>query len=230
MLPPITYGLMNQLDAYLLSARGWKDDQNLISAVIPDNVSSKGWLGSGYDLYYSLSAAPNGGPAFVFTQGNIKQENCDSFLPYNSMSVMIAATRTGNSSTGLWMGLYSMYYARATAGINILALTDNNYNYNFSGWGTFNYVTTQSTSAMNLNTPYIISMTGDANSSGTYYTNTTATGTFSTSKAQPYFGLGGYGPGGGFFVGEVYEVLVYNRSLSASEITTNANYLINKWF
>jgi hypothetical protein len=228
MLPFITDGLVNQLDASALITV-FADGQSLILASVPDQVDSKGWLGDGYDISYSLSGAPNGAPSFVFKQGFLKQLNWDSFLKYDSMTVMIAATRTGNSWTGNWMGLYSMFYNGAKAGINILAVTDNNLNKDFSHWGTYKYVTTASTSAMDLNTSFVISVVGNKDSSGTFYTNTSATGDFPASKAQGYFGVGGMESSRGFFVGNVYELLVYNRALTASEISTNASYLYDKW-
>jgi len=227
----ITSGLVNQLDAHTLLTAGYVNGQSLISAQLPDNISSKGWSGDGYSINFSVSGSPYGGPCIVFSQGTLRQNNLFDFLNYTNMSVMIAATRTGPSWTGTWMGLYSMQYNHAKAGITILAITDNYYQGSFSGWGTYNDTNTvQSTSAMSLNTPIIVGAVCSNNSSGTFYTNSTQTGIFPSSKVNNYYGLGGLTSQKEFFVGNVYEVLVYNRALSASEVTSNAQYLSNKWF
>jgi hypothetical protein len=83
---------------------------------------------------------------------------------------------------------------------------------------------------MALNTPTIVSVTVGKDSSGTFYTNASATGTFSGSKVQGYFGIGGLESANGFFRGDVYEVLTYNRALTESEVASNADYLNSKWY
>jgi hypothetical protein len=225
----ILSGLVNHLDARALSAT-FVDGRNLILAPVPDQIDPKGWTCTGYDISYSLSGSPGGKPCFNLVQGNINQNNFNDFLNYSYMSVMIAATRTGPSWISMWTGLYSMRYNNAKAGITMLAISDNNFDRNFSYWGTYDYITTAATSAMNINTPYVLSMVGNSDSSGTFYTNASATGTYLKSKDQGYKGVGGYEAGRGYFVGKVYEVLVYNRALTPSEISINSNYLAAKWF
>ena len=230
-MPLVTDGLVNHLDALTLLSQGYTNGQDLTVTNIPDRIDSKGWGGDGYGLSFYLSGGPNNFPVMRFLNGFLHQRNANDFLQFNSMSVMIAASRTGASWTNNWMGLYSMYYNHAKAGINILAITDNKYDRNFNGWGTYNGTTTvKSTSAMALNTPTIVSVTIGKDSSGTFYTNASATGTFSGSKVQGYFGIGGLESANGFFRGDVYEVLTYNRTLTESEVASNADYLNSKWF
>jgi len=230
-MPLVTDGLVNHLDSLVLLSQGYTNGQDLTVTNIPDSIDSKGWGGDGYGLSFYLSGGPNNLPLMRFSNGFLHQKNADDFLQFNSMSVMIAATRTGTSWTNSWMGLYSMYYNHAKAGINILAITDNKFDGNFNGWGTYNDTTTvKSTSAMALNIPTVVTVTTNSNSSGTFYTNASATGTFLGSKVQGYFGIGGLESANGFFRGDVYEVLVYNRALTQLEVATNATYLVNKWF
>lgn len=229
-MPLVTDGLVNNLDVLVLLSQGYTDGQDLTVTNIPDRIDPKGWGGDGYGMSFHTSGGPNDFPCIRFSNGFLHQRNADDFLQFNSMSIMIAATRTGASWTNNWMGLYSLYYNHAKAGINILAVTDNKYDAVFNGWGTYNFTTTKSTSAMVLNVPTIVTVTANSDSSGTFYTNASATGTFLNSKAQGYFGLGGLESANGFFRGDVYEVLAYNRALTESEVATNADYLNSKWF
>lgn len=230
-MPLVTNGLINHLDSLVLLSQGYTNGQDLTVTNIPDSIDSKGWGGDGYGVSFYLSGGPNNLPLMRFSNGFLHQRNANDFLQFNSMSVMIAATRTGTSWTNSWMGLYSMYYNHAKAGINILAITDNKFDGNFNSWGTYNDTTTvKSTSAMALNTPTVVTVTANNNSSGTFYTNASATGTFLGSKVQGYFGIGGLESANSFFRGDVYEVLVYNRALTQLEVATNATYLVNKWF
>ena len=224
-------GLTNRLDASVLLLSGFTPG-TLLCKVLPDQVDPLGWSGTGYGLDLIAGASPNGlYPVIRFTNGNLIQNNNNTFYLNHSMTVMIAATRTANSYTFNYMGLYSMSLNSSHAGISILALTDNNYNRNFNSWGTYDNTTTaQSTSSMDLNIPVVVTMAVNSDLTGTFYTNASAAGNFATSKAQPYFGLGGLPSQNEFFVGDLYEVLVYNRTLSASEVSTNSSYLISKWF
>jgi hypothetical protein len=83
---------------------------------------------------------------------------------------------------------------------------------------------------MPINTPIVVGMTTNSNASGAFYTNGINSGFFTSTKSQAYFGVGGLESAKGFFVGDIYEVLVYNRILSSSEIQDSSNYLMNKWF
>ena len=232
----ITNGLINRLDASILSLSGFSNNQTLLDSFVPDQVGTNIWYGSnGYSMYVATSASPAGNkPVIRLIQGNLTPSNFNDYLNYNSMTVAIAAKRTGASYTNGWQGLFSLPFyntGRGVKGVSLFSITNNNNVGAFNNWGTYGgIVTTASTSAMNLNTPYVVSMTVNPDTSGTFYTNTSATGTFTNTKGQGYNGIGGLQSAKGFFVGDIYEVLVYNRVLSYSEVSANSNYLISKWF
>jgi hypothetical protein len=245
-MPAILTGLVNQLDASVLLLSGFSNGQSLLNATVPDQVDPLGWSGTCYSLYVAGSASPVGTPAIRFESGNLIQNNYTQFLAYTEMTVMICAKRTALARTGQWMGLYSMMYnggwgkllpnqggpTYSNGGMSLLALTDENHNHDYTKWGTYGNINSyQSTSAMDIGLPMVVSIVAGPDTSCTFYTNASASGgpTFA-SKAQAYRGLGGSEPSDRFFIGDVYEVLVYNRGLSASEIATNATYLRGKWF
>ena len=232
----VTNGLVNRLDASVLLLSGFSNNQTLLDAFIPDQVSSKPWYGSaGYSMYVTASASPaSNKPVIRLFTGNLSPGNLMDYLDYNTMTVLIAAKRTGPSYNNLWQGLFSLQFYNTGKGIRgatLLSITNNNNTGGFNNWGTYSgIVTNASTSAMNLNTPYVIGMTINSDTSGTCYTNTSATGTFTNTKAQGYCGIGGLGSAEGYFVGDIYEVLIYNRVLTYSEVSASSNYLIGKWF
>ena len=228
----VTNGLINQLDAqYIQDVGGFTDGQNIIGAFLPDPVEPAGWYGSnGYDCVFLLSVNSYR-PAIRFNTGVISPMNTNKYLTYTELTVLICAKRTGPSWGNTWMGLYSSWYNYNNAGASIFAITDNANTGNFDKWGTYNgIITTQSTSAMDLNQPFVVGATFTPSSSGTFYTNNIETGNFSSSQDQGYFGIGGLLPANGSFVGDVYEVLIYNRKLSSAEIQQSGDYLIQKWF
>lgn len=228
----ITNGLTNQLDASVLLLSGFSNNQSFLNATVPDQIDSLGWVGSGYGVDLIAGASPNGlYPAIRFTNGNLIQNNNNTFFINKSMTVMIAAKRTASSYTRNYMGLYSMILNGGRAGVTVLAITDDIFNRNYSRWGTYdNTLTVQSTSAMDLNTPVVVTMAVNPDMTGTFYTNASASGDFASSKSQPYFGLGGLESQNEFFIGDMYEVLVYNRALTQAEVSANSAYLVNKWF
>ncbi len=227
----ITAGLINHLDANVLLLSGFSDGQNLLNAYIPDQVDPAGWYGSGG---YDVRVVANGQftrPVIRTNTGVITFKNPSKYLDYTSLTVLVAAKRTGSSYTNTWMGLFSTWYNYAESGVTILAISDNANTDSFTGWGTYGGITTtQSTSAMPINTPIVVGMTTNSNASGAFYTNGINSGFFTSTKSQAYFGVGGLESAKGFFVGDIYEVLVYNRILSSSEIQDSSNYLMNKWF
>lgn len=227
----VTDGLTYNLDASVLLLSGFSDNQTLLDAYVPDEVNVNGWYGSaGYSLY--VAASGQGSNSVIrFNTGNLAFKNPDEFLSYTALTVQIAAKRTGASYTNTWMGLFSTWFNYAESGLTILAITDNANTRNYSGWGTYGGITTtQSTSSMPLDTPIVVTATISPATSGLFYTNSTSTGTFTNSKAQGYFGVGGLESAQGFFVGDLYQVLIYNRELSEAEIIQNAETLRDKWF
>lgn len=230
-MPLITDGLVNQLDTSVLLISGFSDGQNLLNATIPDKIDPDGWRCSGG---YDIKLVANGQysyPVIRTYTGVITFKNPNKYLNYTTLSVLIAAKRTGSSYTNSWMGLFSTWYNFANAGLTILAITDNSFERNFNRWGTYGETTTtQSTSAMLLNTPVVVGAVANSDTSGIFYTNGLSAGTFSNSKSQAYFGIGGLESAEGFFVGDIYEVLVYNRMLTDSEMLSSSQYLTNKWF
>lgn len=232
----VTNGLINQLDASVLLLSGFSNNQTLLDAFIPDQVGTNTWHGSnGYSMYVATSASPIGNkPVIRLIQGNLTPSNFNDYLNYDEMTVLIAAKRTGASYTNTWQGLFSLPFYNTglgVKGVSLFSITNDNNVGGFNNWGTYGgTVTTASTSAMNLNTPYVVGMAVNSDTSGTFYTNTSATGTFTNTKAQGYYGVGGLESAEGFFVGDLYEVLVYNRVLTYSEVSVSSNYLISKWF
>jgi hypothetical protein len=227
----ITNGLVNQLDASTLLLSGFSNGQSLLNSFIPDNIDSDGWYGSaGYDMRVIAGGQFN--KAVIRTNtGNITFKNPYKFLNYTELTVLIAAKRTGLSYTGTWMGLFSTWYNFAKSGLTILSVTNNANVGGYNGWGTYGGVTTtQSNSAMLLETPVVVGVTVSPSTSGTFYTNGSESGTFLNSKSQGYFGIGGLEAAEGFFVGDIYEVLVYNKNLTTAEIQETSQYLIDKWF
>lgn len=230
-MPLITEGLINQLDTSVLLASGFSNGQNLLNATIPDKIDPDGWYCSaGYDI----KLVANGQfdyPVIRTNTGTLTFKNPNKYLNYTALTVLIAAKRTGSSYTNSWMGLFSTWYNYSKAGLTILAITDNANTGNFNKWGTYGGITTtQSTSAMPLNTPIVVGAIANSDTSGTFYTNGVNSGTFTNSKAQAYFGVGGLESAEGFFVGDIYEVLVYNRALTEAEVLSSSQYLTSKWF
>jgi len=227
----ITDGLVNQLDASVLLLSGFSDGQSLLDSFIPDNIDSDGWYGSaGYDMKIVANGQFNKAVIRANT-GNITFKNPYKFLNYTELTVLIAAKRTGLSYTGSWMGLFSTWYNYAKSGLTILSVTNNANVGGYYGWGTYGGITTtQSSSSMPLDTPVVVGVTVSPSTSGTFYTNGSNSGTFLNSKSQAYFGIGGLESAEGFFVGDIYEVLAYNRVLTTSEVQETSQYLINKWF
>jgi hypothetical protein len=231
-MPLVTQGLVNQLDAqYVQNSGQFVDGQNIVGAFLPDTVDSAGWYGiDGYDCILKYDALYDK-PAFRFKTGVLTPRNILNYLNYTNLTVLICARRGGPAWNNTWMGLYSSWYNYNRCGATILAITDNNNDLSFTNWGTYGgTVTTQSTSAMELDKPYVISSTFTSANSGEFYTNSTLTGNFSLTKDQGYFGVGGLLPAKGSFVGDIFEVLVYNRILTTLEIQESSQYLINKWF
>lgn len=227
----VTDGLIYNLDASVLTLSGFSDGQTLLDAFVPDQVNSDGWYGSaGYSLY--VAASGQGDKTVIrFNTGNLTFKNPTALLSNTSLTVQIAAKRTGSSYTNTWMGLFSTWFNYANSGLTLLAITDNANTRDFSGWGTYGGITTtQSTSSMPLNTPIVVTTTITPSTSGTFYTNSTPTGTFANSKSQAYFGVGGLESAEGFFVGDLYQLLIYNRNLTEVEIQENAETLRDKWF
>jgi hypothetical protein len=231
---PVTNGLVNNLDAlYVKDVGGFVDGQNLIGAFLPDPVDPAGWYGSnGYDCcfrYYALPVPAR--PALNFKTGVISPQNTNKYLTYEELTVFICAKRTGPSWGNTWMGLYSTWFNYNKNGASIFAITDNANTGNFDKWGTYGGITTtQSTSATILNTPIVLTTTFTPAGSGTFYTNGSNSGTYNSTKDQGYFGVGGLLTANGSFVGDIYEVLIYNRQLDNIEIQGVTNYLTTKWF
>ena len=227
----VTDGLVNNLDASVLLLSGFSDGQSLLNAFIPDEVDTDGWYGSaGYSCYIAASGQYNY-PVMRFYSGNLTFQNPAKFLNYENLTVQIAAKRTGLSYSNTWMGLFSTWFNYAKSGLTILAITDNANTRDFTGWGTYGGITTiQSTSAMPLNEPVIVTATITPATSGNFYTNGVFTGEFNNSKSQAYFGVGGLESARGFFVGDIYQVLIYNKILNSSEIIENTETLRDKWF
>jgi hypothetical protein len=232
----ITNGLINQLDASVLSLSGFSNNQTLLDTFIPDQIGSSTWYGSnGYSMYVAASASPTGNKSVIrLSSGNLTPSNFNDYLNYNAMTVLIAAKRTGASYSNTWQGLFSLPFyntGSGVKGVSLFSITNDNNIGSFDNWGTYGgVITTASTSAMNLNTPYVVGMSVNSDTSGTFYTNTSATGTFTNTKAQGYYGIGGLESAVGFFVGDIYEVLIYNRALIFSDVSASSNYLIDKWF
>ena len=232
----VTNGLINWLDASILSLSGFSNNQTLLDAFVPDQAGPSIWYGSnGYSMYVATSASPVGNkPVIRLISGNLSPSNFNDYLNYAAMTVLIAAKRTGASYTNTWQGLFSLPFnntGRGVRGVSLFSLTNNNNVGGFNNWGTYgSTVSTASTSAMNLNIPYVVGMTINSDNTGTFYTNTSATGTFTNTKSQGYYGIGGLESAEGFFVGDLYEVLIYNRVLTYSEVSASSNYLISKWF
>ncbi len=227
-----TQNLIYNLDASVLLLSGFNDQQSLLNAFVPDQIDPDGWYGSaGYDLRL-VANGQNGLPVIRFTTGNLTFKNPDKLLQCSELTVFIAAKRTGNSYSGTWMGLFSTWFGYARAGLSLLAVTNtNNQAAAYDYWGTYGGITTTgSTSAMPIDTPIVIGATVNNYTTGTFYTNGTQTGTFPNSKTQAYFGVGGLESAEGFFIGDLYQVLIYNRSLSVPEIQDVSSYLANKWF
>lgn len=227
----ITQNLIYQLDASVLPLSGFVNNQNLVGAFIPDQVDSKGWYGSaGYDMYL-VTNAQNGKAVIRCNTGNIAFKEPGDLLKYNSLTVLIAAKRRGPSYTNTWMGLFSAWYNYSKSGLSIFAITNNANVGGFDYWGTYGgIITTASTSAMNLDTPIVVGVTSDINTAGNFYTNGINTGSFTNSKDQGYFGVGGLESAEGFFVGDIFEVLVYKSVLNGAQIQDSSAYLVNKWF
>jgi hypothetical protein len=228
----VTNGLINQLDAeYVRDVGGFVNGQNLIGAFLPDSVDAAGWYGSnGYDCYLKDNAITIR-PSLYFNTGVISPQNTNKYLTYENLTVIIAARRQGPAWNNQWMGLYSSWFNYNKNGASIFAITDNANTGNFDKWGTYGGITTtQSTSAMGVNVPVVLSTTFSSSGSGTFYTNGSNSGTYNSTTDQAYFGVGGLLPAKGSFVGDIFEVLVYNRILSEAEIQNSTSYLINKWF
>ena len=228
----VTDGLINQLDAeYVRDVGGFVNGQNLIGAFLPDSVDADGWYGSdGYDCYLRDNAITIR-PSLYFNTGVITPQNTNKYLTYENLTVIIAARRQGPAWGNQWMGLYSSWFNYNNNGASIFAITNNANVGGFDRWGTYGGITTtQSTSAMNVDVPVVLSTTFTSSGSGVFYTNGSNSGTYTSTKDQAYFGIGGLLPAKGSFVGDVFEVLVYNRILSEAEIQDSTNYLINKWF
>lgn len=228
----VTDGLINQLDAeYVRDVGGFIDGQNLIGAFLPDPVDTAGWYGSnGYDCYLKFNAL-NSKPSLRFNTGVISPQNINKYLTYTDITVLIAARRLGPSWNNTWVGLYSTWFNYNKNGGSIFALTNNANTGGFDRWGTYGGITTtQSTSAMNVNIPIVVGATFTSEGSGGFYTNAVSTGTYTSTTNQPYFGVGGLLSAEGSFVGDVFEVLVYNKILTSIEIQDSSNYLTNKWF
>ena len=230
-MPLITDGLINHLDASVLLVSGFSNGQSLLNATLPDLVDVKGWnCTAGYDIKVVASGQYDY-PVIRTNTGVITFNDPYKYLDYTSLTVLIAAKRTGSSYTNSWMGLFSSWYNYAKAGLTLLAITDNANTGNFTGWGTYgSTTTTQSTSSMPLNVPIVVGAVANSDTSGTFYTNGFSSGTFANSKTQAYFGVGGLESAEGFFVGDIYEVLVYNRALTNAEVLSSSQYLTNKWF
>ena len=230
-MPLITDGLINHLDASVLLVSGFSDGQSLLNATLPDLVDVKGWnCTAGYDIKVVANGQYNY-PVIRTNTGVITFNDPYKYLNYISLTVLIAAKRTGPSYTNSWMGLFSNWYNYAKAGLTLLAITDNANTGNFTGWGTYgSTTTTQSTSSMPLNVPIVVGAVANSDTTGTFYTNGLNSGTFTNSKTQAYFGVGGLESAEGFFVGDIYEVLVYNRALTDAEVLSSSQYLTNKWF
>lgn len=226
-----TQNLIYNLDASVLLLSGFSDQQSLLDAYVPDQVDPDGWYGSaGYDLRV-IANGQNNLPVIRFTTGNLAFKNPNKFLQYTNLTVIIAAKRTGYSYTNSWMGLFSTWYNYAKSGATILGVTNTNNLGGFDYWGTYGGITTTgSTSAMPINTPIVVAATFEDDTSGVFYTNGTETGTFANSKSQGYFGVGGLESASSFFVGDLYQVLIYDRILNPSEIQDASTYIINKWF
>jgi hypothetical protein len=228
----VTDGLVNQLDAVnLLHSGEFTDGQSLKDALIPDSVDPKGWLGDGYDLVFAATGGPNSMPVIRFQQGFLHQRNATDFYAYENITVMLIGQRTGTSWGKRWMGLYSMFFNDTKSGLNLMAVTDDNNDGGYQYWGTIGKASHKSGDAMTLNTPVILGATLGVSTPGKLYTNgvPSTVSTFPDSHAQAYYGLGGYEFARGYFRGDIYEVLVYNRILSDSEISQNSTYLYNKW-
>lgn len=228
----ITEGLIYNLDASVLPLSGFTDQQSLLNAFIPDQVDPDGWYGSaGYDLRL-IENGQNGLPVIRFTTGNLTFKDPTKILQYSDLTVLIAAKRTGYSYTGTYMGLFSTWFAYGKAGVSIFAVINNNnqaaaYDY----WGTYGGITTiGSTSAMPVDIPMVVGVTVNNETEGTFYTNGSESGTFSNSKTQAYFGVGGLESAEGFFVGDLYQVLIYGKKLNNSQIYELSIYLANKWY
>lgn len=227
----VTDNLVYNLDASVLLLSGFSDGQTLLDAFIPDEVNADGWYGSGgYSLY--VAASGQGSKTVIrFNTGNITFKNPRPLLDYTSLTIQIAAKRTGTSYINRWMGLFSTWFNYDVSGVSIFAITDNANTGDYSGWGTYGGITTtQASSSMPLDTPIVLSVTVTPSTSGTFYTNSTSSGEFTNSAAQGYFGIGGLGPAQGFFVGDFYQILIYNRVLETSELIQNAEELRDKWF
>ena len=227
-----TQNLIYNLDASVLPLSGFTNQQSLLNAFIPDQVDSDGWYGSaGYDLRL-VENGQNGLSVMRFTTGNLTFKDPTKILQYSDLTILIAAKRTGYSYSGTWMGLFSTWFAYGKAGVSLFAVTNNNNQAAaFDYWGTYGGITTiGSTSAMPVDIPMVVGVTVNNETEGTFYTNGTETGTFSNSKSQGYFGVGGLESAEGFFVGDLYQVLIYNRRLNLSEIQDASSYLANKWF
>lgn len=227
----VTNGLIYNLDASVLLLSGFSDQQSLLNAYVPDQVDAIGWYGAaGYDLRL-IANGQNSLPVIRFTTGNLAFKRPTDLLQHTELTVIVAAKRTGNSYVDTWMGLFSTWFNYAKSGVSLLAVTNNANTGAFDYWGTYGGITTTaSTSSMPLELPQVVAMTVGSSTSGTFYTNGTESGTFANTKAQPYFGVGGLESALGFFTGDLYQVLIYNRVLSANEVQQSSSFLANKWF
>lgn len=227
----VTNGLVNHLDTSGLLLSGFTDGQNLFSCTIPDQVDPAGWIVSaGYGTTLVANAQYDY-PVIRCVSTNLTFGNFNKYLEYTELTIIIAAKRTSESYLGTWMGLFSTWFNHAKAGATILAITDNVNDRNFDGWGTYGgKLTCKSTSAMPLNEPVVVAITVSTSTSGSFYTNGVYSGDFPNTKSQAYFGVGGLESAIGFFIGDLYEVLVYNRILEYSEIQEDSTYIIDKWF
>ena len=125
----VTNGLVNRLDASVLLLSGFSNNQTLLDAFIPDQVSSKTWYGSdGYSMYVAASASPSSNkPVIRLFTGNLSPGNLMDYLDYNTMTVLIAAKRTGPSYNNLWQGLFSLQFYNTGKGIRgatLLSITN----------------------------------------------------------------------------------------------------------
>ena len=78
----ITNGLINWLDASILSLSGFSNNQTLLDSFIPDQVGTNTWHGSnGYSMYVATNASPLGDkPVIRFITGNLTPSNFNDYL------------------------------------------------------------------------------------------------------------------------------------------------------
>lgn len=129
-------------------------------------------------------------------------------------------------------GIYNYFFSNnQTVSVNLGWRTDTVLYHQTFGGGN-NTASAIATSAYTTPTPVIIAGTQSASTRTLYFNSSTAAvneAYTNTNTGMTQYALGYFGSGGGYANIDLGEVLVFNRVLSASEITEIIRYLSKEW-